>query len=354
MAHVALPLLALLTSVAQAEPVTVLVLRAGLADEETAVVQALRIYTADLGARVEVAGDAPATLAPDAVGRMADQARSAGAAFVAWAHRQDGSRVLYLFAVETRDLRETAVEPVGLASATEALALKVRALLTASGGGLPARGPEPAPPPAPPPAALPGAARPGDSPAIHPTDAAVTRPASPARNGPSSWLGIGASYGLWVPSQTRWLHHGARLSLEVRPRATRWSGYLDVALTSRPQETVDGDSVSLRDLPIGLGAASRWQENLVGVMVGPRVALHVLNVSGDPPGPASGTTRRLSAGIGGLAAVEVAMVPHLRAFWTVSAELLVPAREFTVQGRSAAETGAYLVGTTLGVSAWVP
>jgi hypothetical protein len=357
-AHVALPLLALLTSVAQAEPVTVLVLRAGLADEETAVVQALRIYTADLGARVEVAGDAPATLAPDAVGRMADQARSAGATFVAWAHRQDGSRVLYLFAVETRDLRETAVEPVGLASATEALALKVRALLTVSHGGSSTPAAEPTPPVvASPPATPPGAARPGGSPADRPqADVAVTRPppSARARVGSWSWLGIGASYGLWVPSQTRWLRHGIRLALEARPGATRWSGYLDVALTSRPEETVGGDTVSLRDVPFGLGAVSRWQGRVAGVAIGPRASLHVLDVTGDPPGPASGTTRRFSAGIGGLAAVDVPLVPHLRAFWTVSAELVVPAREFTVQGRPAAETGSFLLATTVGAAAWVP
>lgn len=317
---------------------------AGFDQEEAAVVQALRIYTADLAGRVVTGGHAPATLEPAALRSIAGEARQKHAAFVAWVARRDGRLVLYLLHETTLDLRETDVEASGLQSAAEALALKVRALLTGSGDAGPTTRSGTAPPAAPLPSGAPVIA------AVAASQSAVTVQREP-RTG--QWLALGASYGFWLPSQTEWLRHGLRLVAEVRAGGPL-SFYADGAITTHPTRTVNGSDVTFADVPFGLGAAMRRQWDRLGVAGGPRASLHIMDVNANPPVGPSGDVRRFSAGLGALFAVDLRLSGRLRASLGLSLEALLPAQQFTARQQTVLRTGAALFGASAGVALLLP
>src|SRR5438132_3346692 len=117
-------MLLLLPLVAHAERRGVLVLSTGHGGE-VVLVDALRIYTRDLGRIVRLGGRAPSTLLPEDLAQVA--AEAGDAEVVVWFGE---GPVLFALRVATLELRQTPVEADDPQQAARALALKVRALLT--------------------------------------------------------------------------------------------------------------------------------------------------------------------------------------------------------------------------------
>src|SRR4051794_128755 len=117
-------MLLLVPLVAHADRRGVVVLTSGHGGEPV-LVDALRIYTRDLGRTVRLGGRAPATLAPEDLAQVA--AEAGDAEVVVWFGE---GHVLHALRVATLELRQTTAEADDPQQSARALALKVRALLT--------------------------------------------------------------------------------------------------------------------------------------------------------------------------------------------------------------------------------
>ena len=96
---------------------------------EAVLVDALRIYTRDLGRGVRLGGAAPAALTAEALDRLAAAARDDGADVVVWFGERAGTPLLYALKAASLELRETTVAAGDTLGSARAAALKVRALL---------------------------------------------------------------------------------------------------------------------------------------------------------------------------------------------------------------------------------
>jgi hypothetical protein len=342
---------------------TVLVPRAPatLAVEEERLIEALRIYTRDRDCRLVVEGDAPATLEGRAAAELLARARRADAALVVWVGRRaDGHAVYYVLGTLSGDLRETELEPLGAERTAVDVALKVRAILArpaARDGDAERPEPDAGAPAAP---APPAPAAPAPPPPAAPAEATlVSRPTPPAREEPPpppELLALGAAYGVFLPTETAWARQGLVLSAELR--VARSAGVplslvADGGLVNEPSRLVRGFDVTLADLPLGLGALVRGRRGRVGAAFGPRLGLHVLDVSAQEVSAAAGRTgsaRRYAAGLGGRVEADVRLFAHMKVFLGVTFEAIVPKQEFTIAGAPAVATGDLMVVGTAGLA----
>ena len=354
--------LALAGGVARAQGTTVttvLVLHGptSLAGEEDRLVEALRIYTRDRQCHLVRDGDAPAT--PQAAD-VAPRARALGAAIVSWVGRRgDGHAVYYVLTVAENDLRETEVEPLGSERAALDVALKVRALLSR---------PEPRAEPdaAAEPAAAPTlpiaeptplaaeAERAGEAPPPAPPEAIVERPAAPPRPAAVTRerLSLGAAYGVWIPSDSAWTRSGLVLSLELglgRAAGIPLSLTVDGGFAGRPAQTVRGFDVGLSDLPFGAALLARGRWGPWGAAIGPRVGLHVLDVTAAAADGRAGASRRYALGLGGQVRGELRVLSYLKLYLGATLEDLVPKQDFTLGGQPALSTGHTVASGMVGL-----
>lgn len=373
--------LALAPSVRAAET-TVLVLRnRALPAGEARLIEALRIYTRDLECRILVAGEAPApqekTVTVELVAR---QLRDEGADMAAWVQKRSDGRLVYeLLAAHDLELRETELAPIGVVRAAEAVALKIRTLVsrrlgsveppdTAPGvgaeGALSAKAQGPGaragaespktnvPPAAPTVAARPEVKGPPDPAA----DAVIVAPTAVIPGGSKASspltvpaLALGAAYGVVVPRDPSWIRHGLFLSLEVRLGHRPWSVAVDTNFTFRAENTSAGRHVTLEDLPFGLAGLYRFPLSGWRVAVGPRASLHVFQVSASSLDGQAGAARRFEAGLGGLARVERVLNEGLRIYLGATLETLVPSRYFTFSGDRVLAIGPVMLGLVGGI-----
>ena len=387
---------------ALASPPVVLVVRnAELGAEEGRLVEALRIYTRDLDCRVVVSGKAPAVLEQATLETIARQARAEGAEVAAWVNRRgDGRMVYFLLSVRDLDVRETEVVPLGADRAAQAVALKVRTLLsrrpgpdvgrdavaseapspvtgatpgprpetastsaavrpTPSGPAASLSPPAPSPPPEPavPAEALPSSPAPSETAAMATAiavAAASEPPPPPPAPPPFHWVALSAAYGIFLPLDSTWRRRGLMLSGEVqlghRPEAV----FVDSSFTTRAQATSQGFTTKFKDVPIGVGVHRRWQGPHLGAVVGPRACLHAFEVSTSSTDGRSGSSQRFSAGLGGLGRIELNLGSSLMLYGGGTVEALVPTQNFTISGRPATRTGPLLLGATAGVTVAIP
>lgn len=361
----------------------------GLSAADRRLIEALRIYTSDVGFRVILVDEPPPTIDAAALARIDRLAREEGAALVVWTGRRSNGKLAYfLLTVRDGDIRDTDIAELGLNRAADAVALKIRSLLAAAAAeGSPPSGEAVAPgtgtttprpaaattnaaaasveknpgPAAPPPAAAPTSpARPvevGSSagPRAGPPPAAtVTASSEAGRTAPAPWLGIGAGYDLAAPADGSWVRQGLVLTLEGRLTDSGLVAHLDGALTNQPVIETGGLAGRLRDTPFGFGVLQRWSASRLAMAAGPRVTLHVFDVHAASNADRSGDARRLSGGLGAWAAFEVAVARKGRVWVAASAEALLPAREFTLDGTPFAHTGPALLGAAAGLALALP
>jgi hypothetical protein len=340
---------------------------------ETVLVEALRIYTRDLGRTVKLGGAPPGSLAPSEVDRLADDATRAGDEMLVWFGERDGAPALLALRTATRELRSTRVEPDAPERAARTLALKVRALLSARTAPqewstpvqAPAPGPvpdedpafewgpegtrfsEPARAPAPPAQA----SSPASPPASSPQSSIVRRPPAAPRR---AWLEATVAYDLTVPTQLAWLRQGLSVRLAFPWGRLPWLAYVDAAFDNAPSTTTDGNLVTARVWPVGLGVDFRLRRPRWQLRVGPRASLQIVDASSSSPDGRTGSARVYSAGLG--ARVEGAWLfsRWVGATASLSAEALVPRLAFAAGGSGTTDLGWVQLGFTAGFLFRVP
>ena len=151
------------------------------------------------------------------------------------------------------------------------------------------------------------------------------------------------------PRSAGW-RQGVALALEVGLGEGQYALFADSALTTSPKTTADGFSTTLDDVPVGVGALRWWRVGSVSLAAGPRVALHLFDATAVSADGRGGASRRLSAGAGAVARLEVALARRLRAYTGLATEVIVPAQKFTVSAEPAIDTGRFLLGASAGLA----
>lgn len=329
------------------EPRRIHVLSAGEKAREAVLVDALRIYTRDLGRTVVTGGAAPTALDPAEIERLAADARSGGDEVVVWFGRE--RPVLYALRPDAAaELRETAVEPGDPLSTARTLALKVRALIAPhvdeAAWAVPpeiaasAQTESPSawaeevtpPPPAPPaPAPLPPPAPP---PPTEAKPAAAVTAAVPRRR--RTWLEATAAYGFATSEEARFLRHGFAVRLAV-PLGRLLALSADAAFyVNEPAPTVGGSSgstVSARVWPVALALSARIRRPRWQLEGGPRVSLQIIDVAARQPGRAD-SARLYSAGLGGFVQAAWLFSKHVALTGSFAVEAMVPEQRLEVGG----------------------
>jgi hypothetical protein len=320
----------------------VLVLRSGHPGE-TLLVDALRIYTRDLGRGVRLGGRAPATLLPEDVAQVA--AEAGDAEVVVWF---DDGHVLIALKVATQELRQTPVEADDPQQAARALALKVRALLTLrEEAWMPAPTPSPSPLPTPTPTPSPSPPPPPPPPLAPPPP-----PPAPPPVAHRTWVEITAVYGLMVPTNPDWLRHG--LTLRVAMPVWRLAIFADVAFTTAPTVAVDGSAVTARVWPVAIGAQFKLERPQWAISGGPRLSLQIVAAEARAANGQVGSALRYSAGLGAVGEAAWKFARHVALLLSISAEALLPRQELAAGGKSATDLGWAQFGFNAGLLISIP
>jgi hypothetical protein len=332
-------LLLLLAQVARSdERHVVLVLSSGDGGEAV-LVDALRIYTRDLGRTVRLGGRAPTTLLPEDLAQVA--AEAGDAEVVVWFGEP---KVLHALRVATLELRETPVEDEDPQQAARALALKVRALLTSREEAWTPILPSPTPTPTPTPSPVPVAVAPSPT----PSPAPIVIVPQPRR----VWLETTLSYGVMVPTNTDWVRHG--LTLRVAIPLWRLSLFLDTAFTTAPTVIVDNSPVTGRIWPVGAGVVFRLERPKWRIAVGPRVSLQIVDAEAHAANGQAGSAQKFSAGLGILSEGVWKFSRYVGAIATVSVEALVVHLLFAAGGGGTTDLGWAQFGFNTGLLISIP
>jgi hypothetical protein len=349
-----LPLVA--AAAVAAEPRGVLVLTDGRGGEQV-LVDALRIYTRDLGRTVRLGGRAPTTLAPDELVHIAEAAGDAEVVVWMGDHQQASSarHVAFALRLSTMELRETAIEADDPPQAARALALKVRALLTSRNEAWTVTPPPPSPTPSPSPEPVVMTPSPSPQPeAWRPKLLLTPPPPSPApQSRRRTWLEATVVYGALVPTNTDWVRHGltVRLALPV----WRLAVFVDAAFTSAPTVTLRQSTVTARVWPVGGGLQFILERPKWRISGGPRVSLQIVDADArDPTTGQIGSARRYSEGLGVLTEGVWKFSRHVAALASITAEVLVPRLELTAGGSTATDLGWVQFGFNAGLLISIP
>lgn len=340
---------------------------------EAVLVDALRIYTRDLGRTVRVAGAAPTTFDADAIARVATEARSDGDEIVVWFGTRAGEPVLLALVVASSELRETNVERDDPLGSARALGLKVRALVTTDAPREWSVPPEaqavreqattPTPPTAATPPATPAApAAPSAAPAVAapapPSPPAAPLPPTlhrPFRRARGDRIELDAEYGVVVPTEAAWFRHGLTVRIAVPlGRRVPLALVADTSFMTAPTTTVDGSSVTARIWPVGLAVAlrrvrPRWQ--LGG---GPRVSLQIVDADVRAADGRVAFARLYSAGVGLVGDVRWLATRNVAVVASLGAEALLPRLQLVAGGTSATDLGWVQLGANAGIVFSVP
>jgi hypothetical protein len=349
---------------------------------EAVLVDALRIYTRDLGRTVRIAGAAPSAFDADAIAGVAAQARGDGDEIVVWFGEREREPVLLALVVATGELRETGVERDEPLRTARALALKIRALLTTEAPREWSVPPEaravreqaaqaseapPAPPPAvanPPPAATnpppvatnppptvanprPPSAQPtAAAPPLAPSTATLNRPVARRRG---DRVELHAEYGVVVPTAPTWFRHGLTVRVAVPLGSRPLALFADAAFLTAPTTTVDASSVTTRVWPVAVGVAlrrtrPRWQ--LAG---GPRVSLQIVDAAVNAADGRVASARLYSAGVGLVGDVRWLATRNIAVVASLSAEALLPRLQLAAGGNAATDLGWAQLGANAGI-----
>lgn len=349
--------------------------------EESALLEALRIYTRDLNGAIvsaDATNEAAQSIGNRALSTVAEQGRKASAHAVAWFF-DDGGLRLYTLRVATLDLQITPVVPRDdLEVAAQTLALKLRAFLTQDAETATRV------------VSQRSQAQADESVIRHdrqkstshekPDDqvAALSEPSSQAAVEVDSTVSstarpsgfvleaavpmrsrvtlarrvrfeVGFAYGVDVPLDPQWLRHllvlRTAVSFTNRPLAIE----LDGAVATRPTSVTGSYLVEIGDYPIGLALSLRLQRPRFLLSLGPRASLHIIQATLPGTGVSGGDILRFSAGFGGSAQGRVRLFRFLSLNLAVIAEGTIPRQRFTVGGAVAADLGSFRFGSSLGL-----
>lgn len=350
---------------------------------EAVLVDALRIYTRDLGRAVRLGGAAPTELTAEALNRVAADARSGGADVVVWFGERAGVPLLYALKAASLELRETAVARDDTLGSARVTALKVRALLAPVADDTQWAVPPEAPPPRAEPTPTP---TPPETPAIvTPPPAIVTPPpvtvtpppvivtpptvtappsmtakAAPIVPSPSpspphrqTRLELAAAYTLIVPTNVDWLRQGLVVRLTMPWGRLPLAAFVDAAFTTAPSVAVDAATIGARVWPVGAGIVARLVRPRWQLAAGPRASLQIIDADARA-GMRSGSAQRLSAGIGLHVEGAWLLSRYVGAVVALGGEALLPRQQLSAGSPESTDLGWAQFTVTAGLLVRVP
>ena len=335
---------------------------------ETVLVDALRIYTRDLGRAVRLGAAAPTELTADALDRVAADARLQGADVVVWFGERAGVPLLYALKVASLELRETAVARDDTLGSARVTALKVRALVAPTVDDTQWAVPPEAPPPraettpatTTPATTTPATTTPATTTPATTTPATTTPP--PTTSAPPTvvtpppivappatvkaapivplalpqrerraWLELTAAYQLIVPTNIDWLRQGLVVRLTLPWGRLPLAAFVDGAFTSAPEVAVDSATIGARIWPVGVGIVARLVRPRWHLAIGPRASLQIIEADARE-GTRTGSAQRLSAGVGVHAEGAWLFSRYVGAVVALGGEALLPRQQLSAGG----------------------
>jgi len=343
--RVAVLLVAMVGRVQAAPTRTAVFLSAGAtaAVDESAVLDAVAIYTRDLAVMVRVRPGPPAALTPTALGGAVATAQADGADVVFWCAVTADGVTLYAVSLAggAPQLHEAPVPAATSADGPRAIALKLRAIIT----GAATLDPTVRRPPIPIPREPPAASRPAAERSIRTEPVGASRPApGPAR------FRLGSGYWLTTPlTSADLLRQGLAVEGAVRAGATiELTGALEVM--TRPSVTNVAGVTTVTDLPLRIGARWMIRRGRTAVGLGPIVSLHFLFASAVDAEGRIGEATDVAAGLGGGAVARLRLTEQVSVEVRALVERLLPRTRFLIGGTPALDDGGTLLGLGLGVS----
>jgi hypothetical protein len=322
----------------------VLVLSSSQRAREAVLVDALRIYTRDLGRTVRLGGSAPTSLAPEELSHIAESTE--GAEIAVWFGERAGLPVLFALRIDTLDVRDTPVELDDPQQAARALALKVRALLTQRTESWTVTAPSPSPSPLPPPIELLASPSPAPRTLIAPSPSPT---AAPSRR---TWVEISALYEVIVPSNPDWVRHGLLLKVAIPWRFL--SFFADTAFMTAPTVTLDGHPITARFWPVALGVELRLRRPKWQIAGGPRLSLLVIEASAVGDNGRFGSGQRFTGGVGLVGDATWLFSKYVGALIQIGAEVLTNPVDFGAGGSGRSLIGWVQVQFAAGLQFSIP
>jgi hypothetical protein len=343
-----------------------LIERPGWQRQESALLEALRIYTSDLKAAITLKPDDAKGNTPAAQLRAAQDQCSSRVSMVAWFASEAKEPVLQILHCATLfNDQLPCPRHLSIESLAQTLALKIRALLaqepelrigdeTSETDAEENHGPSTL-------AAAPdGGANTlgglGDEPAVgqggEDADSDLPSRHASGRHGvPSAEPGIDIGLAYVVGSTADWsgVHQGAALRLAVSLPRYRLAIEVDGTLTTPVVRDDSGQSTSLDEFPIGLALSRRWRHGRWMVSCGPRVSMHFVHAQATTSQGVWGTSWRTSVGLGASELLRYDGWGPIGLFVSLTNEILLPRRKFTVAGQEMLGSGFFQGAVLAGV-----
>lgn len=367
------------TDVDGAEQSLWLLERAGWQREESALLEALRIYTRDLRVAITFSMIPSEANSAEAQREVAQERCSSAVSLVAWFSGDSRMPVLNLFHCASQVADQLPSSPQNdLELSAQTLALKIRGLLavkTTARTGLSADQKAAKPPRLPTQGAdatlpfdeeasdgLGRVARRGSAaeelvkraqqsgPSFTSStlrDARTSQPSRrPSRRGDN--LEIGLAYGLSSTANWQGRRQGASwrvaLSFATRPLAVEADASWGTSVVGR----ATGNQTILRDVPVGLALSWRWETTRWLFSCGPRISLHLIQADGSSPDGRNGSVLSYSTGLGALEQVRYRLWGGISLQAALINEILVPRQRFTVGGQNTLQVGFLQWGLFVG------
>jgi hypothetical protein len=301
--------------------------RANWQREETALLEALRIYTRDLKVPITISAIPSQAETREDQRAVARTRCASDASIVVWFSGDSTTPgLLVLRCVSEKEYWLPLLPAEDLDLAAQTLALKIRGLLTE---------------------AAPGGAggQAGTSVAREP---APTQKAAPKVGSETAVLvrrnldiEVGLAYAFGAADAFSGLREGALLRLAVV--SMRWPIALEVdgAVSTSVVSGAGGYRLTMSEIPIGVALSARMTLASWTLSCGPRVSLHLVQADGVSPDGRSGSTTNLSTGLGALEQVRYRASKAASLSLSLSNEAIVPRRRFTLDGRDRLDVGLF-------------
>ena len=296
--------------------------RANWQREETALLEALRIYTRDLKVPITISAIPSQAETREDQRAVARTRCASDASIVVWFSGDSTTPgLLVLRCVSEKEYWLPLLPAEDLDLAAQTLALKIRGLLTE---------------------AAPGGAggQAGTSVAREP---APTQKAAPKVGSETAVLvrrnldiEVGLAYAFGAADAFSALLRLAVVSM-------RWPIALEVdgAVSTSVVSGAGGYRLTMSEIPIGVALSARMTLASWTLSCGPRVSLHLVQADGVSPDGRSGSTTNLSTGLGALEQVRYRASKAASLSLSLSNEAIVPRRRFTLDGRDRLDVGLF-------------
>jgi hypothetical protein len=340
--------------------------RPGWQRQESALLEALRIYTSDLKAAITLKPDDARGNTLDAQLRAARDQCSSRVSMVVWFTGDGKNPVLQILHCATLSPDQLPCpRHLSVESLAQTLALKIRALLAQepdlslgdeTSGTDGKAGDDLSTLEAALDAAVSTSGKPGDEVAEvqgseRVTTAVPSRPFGSSTDAPSVRFGIEIGLAYLVSSTADWagVHQGGSVRVGVVLPRHHLAIELDGVLTTAVVSEATGFRTSLDEFPLGLALSRRWQRGKWVLSCGPRISVHFVHAQATSPDGRQGESWRTSVGLGAIELVRYDGWGPIGLFASLTNEIVLPRIKFTVAGQEMAGSGFFQGAILAGV-----